>query len=110
MSFKSKITETGTPPMLDINYLPAISKEHQYSLAALYPYATQPNGEFGFQGQIDYKIRKGTALGGKYGTSLTLNYSLAKSIKKRYSSHIANYQLMGWNARVQNQLPLNRRP
>jgi len=82
MSFKSKITETGTPPMLDINYLPAISKEHQYSLAALYPYATQPNGEFGFQGQIDYKIRKGTALGGKYGTSLTLNYSLAKSIKK----------------------------
>lgn len=82
MSYKSKITESGTPPMLDINYLPAISKEHTYSLAALYPYATQPNGEFGLQGQVDYKIKKDTKLGGKYGTSLTLNYSLAKSIEK----------------------------
>lgn len=82
MSYKSKISESGTPPMLDINYLPAISKEHTYSLAALYPYATQPNGEFGLQGQVDYKIKKDTKLGGKYGTSLTVNYSLAKSIEK----------------------------
>lgn len=56
MSYKSRLTETGSPPMLDINYLPAISKEHPYSLASLYPYATQANGEFGFQGQIDYRI------------------------------------------------------
>lgn len=82
MSYKSKLTETGNPPMLDINYLPAISKEHTYSLAAIYPYATQPNGEFGFQGQVDYKIPKDTKLGGSYGTSITLNYSLAKSIEK----------------------------
>lgn len=82
MSFKSRYSETGTPPMLDINYLPAISKEHVYSLAMLYPYATQPNGEFGFQGQLDYKIRKETLLGGQYGTTLTINYSLARSIKK----------------------------
>lgn len=82
MSYKSKLTETGNPPMLDINYLPAISKEHTYSLAALYPYATQPNGEFGFQGQVDYKIPKETKIGGKYGTSVTFNYSIAKSIEK----------------------------
>lgn len=82
MSYKSKLTETGNPPMLDINYLPAISKEHTYSMAALYPYATQPNGEFGFQGQVDYKIPKDTKIGGKYGTSITFNYSLAKSIEK----------------------------
>ncbi|HPR57603.1 MAG TPA: DUF6029 family protein [Bacteroidales bacterium] len=82
MSYKSKLTESGNPPMLDINYLPAISKEHTYSLASLYPYATQPNGEFGFQGQIDYKLPKETLIGGKYGTLLTVNYSLAKSIEK----------------------------
>lgn len=82
MSYKSKFSESGNPPMLDINYLPAISKEHQYSLATLYPYATQPNGEFGLQGQVIYTIPKNTALGGKYGTTLSVNYSLAKSIEK----------------------------
>lgn len=58
MNYKSKITEAGNPPMLDINYLPAISKEHHYSLATMYPYATKPNGEFGFQGQVNYTIPK----------------------------------------------------
>lgn len=82
MSYKSSITETGTPPMLDINYLPAISKEHTYSMATLYPYATQPNGEFGMQGQIVYTIPKESALGGKYGLTITANYSLAKEIDK----------------------------
>lgn len=82
MSFKSKLSESGNPPMLDINYLPAISKEHQYSLATLYPYGTQPNGEFGFQGQVIYTIPKNTALGGKYGTTMSVNYSMAKSVEK----------------------------
>ena len=69
--------------MLDINYLPAISKEHGYSLAQMYPYATKPNGEFGYQGQVIYTIPKKSKLGGKYGTTLTLNYSEARSIDKQ---------------------------
>ena len=86
MHYKSKRTEAGNPPMLDINYLPAISKEHQYSLATMYPYATKPNGEFGIQGEIIYTIPKKSKVGGKYGTTLTLNYSLANSIKKEQIS------------------------
>jgi hypothetical protein len=82
MSYKSKLKEPGTPPMLDINYLPAISKEHPYSLSSMYPYATLPNGEFGLQGQIDYRIPRGTKLGGAHGMLITVNYSLAKSIDK----------------------------
>lgn len=82
MSYKSKLTEAGNPAMLDINYLPAITKEHPYSLATMYPHATQPNGEFGFQGQVIYTIPKNSKLGGKYGTTLTFNYSTAKSIAK----------------------------
>lgn len=57
-----------------INYLPALTKQHTYQLAAFYPYATQPNGETGFQGELGYKFKKGTKLGGKYGTSVNLNY------------------------------------
>ena len=86
MSYKSRRDESGSPAMLDINYLPAISKEHQYSLATMYPYATKPNGEFGFQGEIIYTIPKKSAIGGKYGTTLTLNYSFANSIKKEQIS------------------------
>jgi hypothetical protein len=87
MYFKSNPNELGTPPMLDINYLPAITKEHTYSLATMYPYATQPNGEAGFQGQVVYTIPKKTAIGGKYGTTLTFNYALAKEIGTEIQHH-----------------------
>lgn len=82
MSYKSKITELGTPPMLDINYLPATTPLHGYSLQNMYPYATQPLGEVGFQGQVVYTIPKKSAVGGKYGTTITVNYSRAQSIQK----------------------------
>lgn len=80
MSFKSKRTETGN--VLDINYLPAITKQHTYTLAALYPYATQTNGEMGLEGQVNYKIKKDTWLGGHYGTDISLNFSQINSIAR----------------------------
>ena len=78
MSFKSKRTETGN--MLNVNYLPAITRNHTYSLMAMYSYATQINGEIGFSADIMYKIPKNTFLGGKYGTSIKLNYSNVHSL------------------------------
>ncbi|MFK7784599.1 MAG: DUF6029 family protein [Crocinitomicaceae bacterium] len=61
-----------------INFLPAMNKTHTYNLvASLYPYATQPVGETAFQGEILYTIKKGSKLGGKYGTSINANYSTA---------------------------------
>jgi len=48
----------------------------------MYPYGTKPNGEFGVQAQVIYTIPKKSKLGGKYGTNITVNYSLAKSIVK----------------------------
>jgi hypothetical protein len=80
MSFKSKRTETGN--VLDINYLPAITKQHTYTLAALFPYATQPNGEMGIETQINYNIKKNTWLGGYYGTDISLNFSSINSISR----------------------------
>jgi len=58
-----------------INYIPTLSKNHAYSLLALYPCATQANGEFGIQFDVFYKVKKGNLLGGKYGTKLNFNYS-----------------------------------
>lgn len=59
-----------------INYLPAISKQQTYRIYTLYPYGTQNNGETGMQADVLYKIKKKTALGGKYGVNIAANFSL----------------------------------
>ncbi len=67
-----------------VNYLPSLTKQHDYSLANIYIYQTQSNlsfnplgkaGEIGFQMDLFYQLKKGSALGGKYGTQLAVNYS-----------------------------------
>ena len=73
MDYRSK--RGGTGKELTLNYIPAISKQHAYTLAALYPFATQPLGEIGFQGEINYTFKKKSKLGGKYGTQFGINYS-----------------------------------
>ena len=80
MSFRSE--RTATINDLNINYLPAISKSHTYSLAAMYPFSTQPNGEVGINAEIFYKFRRKTTLGGKYGTNISVNYSQVNNIYK----------------------------
>ena len=70
-----------TPFDLNINFLPPLAKQHTYNLpATLYPYATQPNGEVAAQGEVFYKFKKGSALGGKYGTKLAVNGSVAYAL------------------------------
>jgi hypothetical protein len=73
MDYRSK--RGGTGKELTLNYIPTISKQHTYNLAAFYPFATQPLGELGFQGEINYTFKKKSKLGGKYGTQFAINYS-----------------------------------
>jgi hypothetical protein len=73
MSYKSKMTEIHN--VADINYIPPLTKQFVYSLENVYPYATQMNGETALQGQFIYTIKKGTKLGGHYGTKIEINYS-----------------------------------
>ena len=78
MSFKSVRSESGE--MLYINYIPAITKQHTYAFLSMYPYATQTTGEMGLQGDVMYKIKKETLLGGKYGTDIHINGSIITGI------------------------------
>jgi len=52
-------------------------------LPAMYPYATQPKGEFGFQAQSIFSFKKKSKLGGKYGTSFSITYSQYNAINKQ---------------------------
>jgi hypothetical protein len=81
MSFRSD--RTATLNSLIINYLPAMTKNHTYILATLYPYATQPNGEFGYQAETFFRIKPASPLGGKYGSDVIINYSKAQAIEKK---------------------------
>jgi len=65
-----------------INYLPATTRQHTYLMPAYSPYATQPRGESGGMAEIQYKFKKGSLLGGKYGTEVTLNGSVAYGLKQ----------------------------
>lgn len=81
MSFRSDRSENLTKLM--IGYLPPISKNYTYSLMNIYPYASQPVGEMGVQGEISYRIKRGSKIGGKYGTQLALNVSLVNAIDRQ---------------------------
>lgn len=79
--FRSDRNASPIVNALNLNYLPALTKMHHYTLTAMYPYATQPNGEMALQAELIYKFDKKTALGGKYGTTVNVNYSRANTIK-----------------------------
>ena len=73
MSFRSDRNAQLTN--LLINYIPALNKQHTYSLLTFYPYASQSKGEMEFSSEVKYKFQKGSTLGGQYGTEILINYS-----------------------------------
>lgn len=81
MAYRSARSVNGTSSF--INHLPAFSMQQTYTLAALYPYATQNAlGEWAFQAEAGYNFKRKTALGGKYGTNVKVNFSHIRAIDK----------------------------
>lgn len=80
MAFRSDRNATLTD--LNLNVMPELTRNHIYTLPAFYPYASQPNGEWGAKAELMYKFKKESFLGGKYGTTLYVNYSRVHNIEK----------------------------
>ncbi len=79
MAFRSQRSMSGTSAFL--NNMPAFAYLHTYALPALYPYATQAApGEWAFQGSLAYQFKRGTALGGRYGTKVKINASYIRGL------------------------------
>ena len=79
-----------------INHLPAFTQDQTYALAALYPYATQlADGEWAYQAEIGYNFKRKTALGGKYGMNVKINYSYVRSIPHDFVDGIERNKLVG---------------
>jgi len=88
MSFRSDRGMVGTSSF--INHLPAFTMDHTYNLCALYPYATQPMGEWAYQAEFGYNFKRKTFLGGKYGTNVKLNYSYVHGIDKNEAAPLTD--------------------
>lgn len=84
--FSERIAKGNQYNDLIMNYLPSLTKQHHYNLANIYVYQSQSNvilndesllkaGEIGGQIDLYYNFKKGTTLGGKYGTKVALNYA-----------------------------------
>ena len=82
MSFRSKRSMIGISSF--VNHMPAFTLTQTYALAAMYPYATQPDGEWAFQGELRYLFKRGTPLGGKYGTQVRLTASYISGLDRNY--------------------------
>ena len=68
-----------------INHMPPFATQHTYMLASLYPYGTHKTAnEWAFQGEIRYTWKRGTGMGGKYGTTLKLNASHIRGTGERW--------------------------
>ncbi|MDA9339734.1 DUF6029 family protein [Polaribacter sp.] len=86
-----------------VNYLPALTKQHDYLLTNIYVYQAQPqvsfqdpsllkSGEIGGQLDVYYKLKKGTLLGGKYGTKIAINFSSWHGLKADYDFSGFDYE------------------
>lgn len=96
MSYKSDRTVISNA--LDINFLPPNTEIHSYMLTAIYPYATQPNGEIGFQLQVNYKIPRKSKLGGKYGMGISVNYSQVNNIDRQQVNDTTPVSDLKWES------------
>jgi len=66
-----------------MNFVPGLTKQHDFSLANIYVYQAQPGisfgekkaGEIGGQFDLYYRFKRKSFIGGKYGAKLAVNYS-----------------------------------
>jgi hypothetical protein len=58
-----------------VNFIPAITKQHHYNLSNIYVYNPQALAEIGGQVDLDINFPKKSAIGGRYGANLSINYS-----------------------------------
>ena len=79
-----------------VNFIPSLTKQHHYNLANIYVFQAQSRvyledeslvkaGEIGGQIDMFYEFKKGSVLGGKNGTKVSVNLSHWNSLGGTYS-------------------------
>lgn len=88
MAFRSDRGMAVTSPSDYINHLPAYTIDQTYALAALYPYTTQTEGEWAYQGIISYKVK------GRFKPKYKVNYSIVTGLENA-RKNVSNLDVRG---------------
>jgi hypothetical protein len=80
MGFRAE-REVEFATSMPVNYVPALTKQHDFLTSNIYVYNPQVLGESGFQTDLFFNIKPGTSLGGKYGTKVSANFSYYTALK-----------------------------
>lgn len=91
-NFDFRSERTALQTSMRVNHLLPFTQQQTYSLSALYPYATRPEGEWAFQAELRYRFKRGSLLGGKYGTSIKLSASYVRELKKEVTEGIGSIE------------------
>jgi hypothetical protein len=93
--YSDRLAEGNTFNQEVINYVPGLTKQQDYLLTNIYVYNPQPrlviesfgqqSGEVGTQFDLFYSLKKGTTLGGKYGTKIAVNFSYWNGLDAQYN-------------------------
>jgi len=93
--YSDRLAEGNTFNQQVVNYVPALTKQQDYLLTNIYVYNAQPRlvietfdqhvGEVGTQVALYYSLKKKTALGGKYGTKIAVNFSYWAGLDAEYN-------------------------
>ena len=105
-----------------VNYLPGLTKQHDYLLTNIYVYQAQaaitvpdPSllkyGEIGGQIDVFYNFKKGTPIGGKYGTKIAANAAYWAGLKGdfNFTDRDANIDYFGFGQKYFSEFSLEVR-
>ncbi|GAB5565803.1 MAG: hypothetical protein Wins2KO_28660 [Winogradskyella sp.] len=123
MGFFSERATTGNVFLENnVNFTPGLTKQHDYLLTNIFVYQAQSQvvfadpqlmeaGEIGGQVDVFYKIKKGTPLGGKYGTKLAFNASYWAGLKGDYDFANLEYDVdyLGFGAKYFSDISFEMR-
>ena len=102
--------------MQNMNYLPTLTKQQDYALANIYIYNAQPGlflqnfggqaGEIGNTTDLFYQFKRGTFLGGKYGTKLSVNFSYWALLDAEFNQSESSYnaEFLKFGSRVNRDI------
>lgn len=121
MSFYSERGFTGNIYNKGVlNYIPALTKQYDFSLQNIYVYQAQPHldffqarkaGEIGGQYDLYYDFAENTALGGKYGTHIAVNGSYWSGLKSTYDfgNNTVENEFLGFGKKYYSDIAVEMR-
>lgn len=97
-----------------LNYIPALTPQHTYTLAAIEPFTPNVFGEIGGQVDLFYTFKRGSAIGGKRGMKVHANFSTYYALEGALNTELPGKHMLyrditfdidkTWNRRLRTVL------